>query len=202
MHIHFGCYLYQRRINCVNESLFYMLSNHICTHGDTFLWKETTCVSHINGKGDRGTKGKSKPYWTIERTDFQMPCIWIIRHELKTTECEHQFGHGNYAQCKFYLYVSIDVTADAASCWTLAAFRLTLEKSEPKIWMHIKHCLITAMQYQFKKHKNCKKLQLHPMLKIFVSDAWLAPWIFLGMFVPNSLEWLCKTCTICQTRFI
>ena len=53
-HIHFGCYLYQRRINCVNESLFKMLSNHICTHCDTFLCKETTCVSPINGKGDRG----------------------------------------------------------------------------------------------------------------------------------------------------
>ena len=42
-------------------------------------------------------------------------------------------GHENYAKCKFYVYVSTDVTADAASCWTLAAFILTLEKSEPKI---------------------------------------------------------------------
>ena len=41
-----------------------MLNIHICTHCDTFLCKETTCVSHtsINGKGDRGTKGKSNPY--------------------------------------------------------------------------------------------------------------------------------------------
>ena len=45
---------------------------------------------------------------------------------------------------KFYVYVSIDVTADAASCWTLAAFILTLEKNEPKIWMHMKHCLSSA----------------------------------------------------------
>ena len=42
-------------------------------------------------------------------------------------------GHGKYAQRKFYVYVSTDMTADAASCWTLAAFILTLEKSEPKI---------------------------------------------------------------------
>ena len=42
-------------------------------------------------------------------------------------------GHGNYAQCKFYVDVSTDVTADAASCWTLAAFILTIGKSEPKI---------------------------------------------------------------------
>ena len=48
-------------------------------------------------------------------------------------------GYESYAQCKFYVYMSTDVTADAASCWTLAAFILTLEKSEPKIWMHIKH---------------------------------------------------------------
>ena len=53
-------------------------------------------------------------------------------------------GHEYYAQCKFYVYVSTDVTADAASCWTLAAFILTLEKSQPKIEMHIKHCLSSA----------------------------------------------------------
>ena len=52
--------------------------------------------------------------------------------------------HENYAQCKFYFYVSTDVTADAASCWTLAASILTVEKSEPKIYMHIKHCLSSA----------------------------------------------------------
>ena len=53
-------------------------------------------------------------------------------------------GHQNYAQCKFYVYVPTDVAADAASCSKLAAFILTLEKSEPKIWLHIKHCLSSA----------------------------------------------------------
>ena len=53
-------------------------------------------------------------------------------------------GHEKNAQSKFNVYVSTDVTADAASCWTLAAFILTLEKSELKIWMHIKHCLSSA----------------------------------------------------------
>ena len=38
-------------------------------------------------------------------------------------------GHDNYAQRKFYVYASTDVTADAASCGTLAAFILTLQKS-------------------------------------------------------------------------
>ena len=34
-------------------------------------------------------------------------------------------------------------------------------------------------QYQLKKHKNCIVLmQLHLMLHVFVSYAWLAPWIF------------------------
>ena len=42
-------------------------------------------------------------------------------------------GHENYALCKFYVYVSTDVTADAAPWWTLASFILTLEKSELKI---------------------------------------------------------------------
>ena len=66
-------------------------------------------------------------------------------HELKTSDCEHQCVAQNYAQCKFYVYVSTDVTADAASCWTLAAFILTLENSKPKFWMHIKHCLSSAI---------------------------------------------------------
>ena len=62
-----------------------------------------------------------------------MPWFWFIRHKLKSTEFEHQKGHENYVQCKFYVYVSTDVTADAASRWTLAAFILTLENNEPKI---------------------------------------------------------------------
>ena len=53
-HILFGCYLYQRCTDCVNESLFEMLNIHICTHCDTFLCKKTTCVLHVKGKGDRG----------------------------------------------------------------------------------------------------------------------------------------------------
>ena len=34
-------------------------------------------------------------------------------------------GHGKYAQCKFYVYVSTDATADADSCSNFAAFLLT-----------------------------------------------------------------------------
>ena len=66
-------------------------------------------------------------------------------------------GHKNYAQCKFYVYVSTDVTADAASWWTLAAFILTLDKSEPKIWMHIKHCLssVKAISIQEAQQLHC-----------------------------------------------
>ena len=36
--------------------------------------------------------------------------------------------HENYAQYKFYVYVSTDATADAASCWIFAGFIFTLEK--------------------------------------------------------------------------
>ena len=31
-----------------------MLNIHSCTHCGTFLSKETTCVTHDNGKSDRG----------------------------------------------------------------------------------------------------------------------------------------------------
>ena len=50
-------------------------------------------------------------------------------------------AHKNYAKCEFYVYVSTDATADAASCSLLAAFILIPEESKPKIWMHIKHRL-------------------------------------------------------------
>ena len=53
-------------------------------------------------------------------------------------------GHKNNAQSKFYVYVSTDATADAASCWTLAEFILALEKTEPKVWIHINYCLSSA----------------------------------------------------------
>ena len=63
-------------------------------------------------------------------------------------------GHENYAQCKFYDYVSTAATADAASCWTFAFFILTLEKREPKIWMHIKHCLNIAKAISIQETQN------------------------------------------------
>ena len=44
----------------------------------------------------------------------------------------------------FMFYVSTDATADAASSSTFASFILTLKKTEPKIWMHIKQCLNSA----------------------------------------------------------
>ena len=65
-------------------------------------------------------------------------------------------GHLNYAQRKFYVYVFTDVTFDADSCLTPAAFILTLEKSKTKLWMHIKHCLSSAkaipIQEAYKLH--------------------------------------------------
>ena len=57
-HIHFGCYLNQRCSNCETESLFEMLNIHICTRCYTFLCKNTTCVSHVNGKVYRGYEGE------------------------------------------------------------------------------------------------------------------------------------------------
>ena len=69
-------------------------------------------------------------------------------------------GHENYAKCQFNDYVSTDVTADAASCCKLAAVILTLEKSEPKIWIHIKHCL-----------RSAKAMPIHEVQKLHCVDA-------------------------------
>ena len=48
-----------------------------------------------------GTQGKSKPYATIERADFSNAMFWTIWYKLEITECEHQYGHENYAKCEF-----------------------------------------------------------------------------------------------------
>ena len=144
-HIHFGCYLYQRCINCITESLFEMLNIHICTHCDTFLCKKTTCVSHVNGKGYRGYK-REIPAVLNNRKNwfFKCPGFGLIGINWKLLNVNINMGHKNYIQWKFYVYVSTDATADAAFWSALEAFILTLKKSEPKIWMHIKHCLSRA----------------------------------------------------------
>ena len=112
--------------------------------------------------------------------------------------------HENYVRCRFYVYVSTDVTADAASCWTLAFFILTLEKSEPKIWMHIKHYLSSAKAIPIPEAQ-----ELH-CVDAAVSDAenlcrrcLASPVdIFWEILFLISSKRLCKTCTICHIRFI
>ena len=96
------------------------------------------------------------------------------------------FGHDNYAQRKFYVYVSTDVTADAASCWTLAAFILALEKSEPKIWIDIKLCVRSAQAIPI------QEAQILHCVDAAASDAenlcrWClaTPWIFFENFCPE-----------------
>ena len=144
-HIHFGCYLYQRCINCVNEFLFEMLNIHMCTHCDTFLCKEITCLSHVNGKGDRGYERKIQAVLNNGKGWFsKCSRFGLLGINWKLLNVDINVGHQNYAQCKFYVNVPTDVAADAASCSNLAASILTLEKSEPKIWMHVKHCLSSA----------------------------------------------------------
>ena len=54
-------------------------------------------------------------------------------YKLEITECEHQYGHENYAKCEFKVYVSTEATDDAAKCSIIAAFILIPEESEPKI---------------------------------------------------------------------
>ena len=65
-------------------------------------------------------------------------------------------GHRNYAQCKFYVYVSTDATADADYSSKFASFILTLEKSELKIWMHIKHCTNSAKAIAIQEAQNMR----------------------------------------------
>ena len=54
-----------------------MLNIHICTHCDTFLCKKTTCVSHVNGKGDRGYGRKIQAVLNNrKKTDFSNALVF------------------------------------------------------------------------------------------------------------------------------
>ena len=84
-----------------------------------------------------------------------MPWFWIIRHKYwKLLNVNINMGHENYAHYKFYVYASTDLIADAASRSTFASFILTLEKSEPKIWMHIEHCFNSAKAIAIQEAQN------------------------------------------------
>ena len=61
-----------------------------------------------------------------------MPNVSFMFMCLKPLNVNINKRHDNYAQRKFYVYVSTDATTDAASCWTLAAFILTSEKVNRK----------------------------------------------------------------------
>ena len=66
------------------------------------------------------------------------------------------------------------------SCSKFATFILTLEKSELKIWIHIKHCLSSAIAIPIQETQN-----LHCIVAAasdVESDAWLASFIFFENF--------------------
>ena len=142
-----------------------MLNIHIWTHCDTFHCKKTTYVSHVNGKGDRGYAREIQAVCNNRKSwFFKCHSFLTIWYKLEITECEHQYGHENYAECEFLVYVSTDATADAAYCSRIAAFILIPEESEPKIWMHINHCLssVKAMQIQEEQDKSSDIEQQQP----------------------------------------
>ena len=68
--------------------------------------------------------------------------------------------------------MSTEATADSASCSTLATFIATLEKSESKIWKHIRHCL-----------SSDKAISTHKVQKLLCVDA-----------AASDAENLCKWC--------
>ena len=109
-----------------------------------------------------------------------MPWFWIIMHKLKILNVNVNIGHENFVQCKFYVYESTDATDNADSCSKFASFILTLEKIKLKIWIHIKQCLSSANAISIEEVQNIHCVDAAASdAKIFVSDAWLASYIFL-----------------------
>ena len=49
---------------------FEMLNIHICAHCHIFLCKETTCVSHDNGKGDKGYQREIQAVFNNRKNRF------------------------------------------------------------------------------------------------------------------------------------
>ena len=68
----------------------------------------------------------SKPYSTLERTDF--PNVLGFDLNFQLLNANEDIGYKNYAKCKFSVYVSTDASADAAFFSTLAAVVLNHEK--------------------------------------------------------------------------
>ena len=104
----------------------------------------------------------------------------------------------------FSVYVSTGATADADSYAKFAAFILTLEKSELKIRIYIKHCLICAkaIPIQEAQHLHCVDAAASDAENLCKRCLAILVYIFLRIFGPKYLERLCKTCTIYHKRFI
>ena len=163
-----------------------MLNIHIWTHCDTFHCKMTTCVSHVNGEGDRigGMQGKSKPYAAMERADFSNPIVF-----------DNLVQIGNYWMWtsiwtrKLCLMWVLSLCIYCCDCWccvllnNCCLYNWSLRRAN-----RISECIsiiiwVVPRQCQFKKYKNWFVLmQQHLMLKIFVCDASLALWIFFEQF--------------------
>ena len=66
-----------------------------------FIAKRPRACCMLMVKVIGGTQGKSKPYVTIERADFSNAIVFDNLVQKEITECEHQYGHENYAKCEF-----------------------------------------------------------------------------------------------------
>ena len=132
-----------------------MLNIHIWTHCDTFHYKQTMCVSRVNGKSDWGNVSKTtsvcnnRKNWFFKCHSFwQFGMNWILLN------VNINMAHENCAKCEFWVYGSTDATADAASWSTFAAIILILWDRKPKIWIHINHCLGSAKAIPIQEVQN------------------------------------------------
>ena len=156
--------------------MFEMLNIHIYTHYDTFHCKKTMCVSHVNGKSDRGF-ASNIPAVCNNRTNwfFKCHCFWQFGINWKLLNVNINMDTKIMLNVSFkfmYLLMRLLMLLPAQELLPLYwSMRRANQKSE---------CIaiivyVLQKQYQFKKYKNCFVLiQLHLMLKIFECDASLA----------------------------
>ena len=130
--------------------------------------------------------------------------FWIIRHKLKITECEYIIWGTETMLSVSFIY-AMCLLKRLLMLLPVRHCILHIDiKSEPKIWMHIKHCVNSA------KAKAIQEAQNMYCVDEAATDAEnLCKWclaslvdIVFRIFVPTSFEPLCKTYTMCHTRFI
>ena len=82
--------------------MFEMLDIYIWTQSDTFYCEQTTCVSRVNGKGDRGNASEKQVVCNNRKSwFFKCPGFGQFRINWKLLNVNTIIAQETYATCEF-----------------------------------------------------------------------------------------------------